>query len=536
MLSLSEYASVLLVNMDRGKPLSYVGYEYLLRPLEDPASRIVIQKAAQVGATVMATVRALWFVDVARMHVLYLFPTHATALRFSRGRLRVLIESSPYLRRRFRQVRRENHLRAGSVNFYCHGGRSRAELMSIPVQSLTVDERDEMYVSRPDKPQPWSAVDLARQRLSGQERSWELTLSTPTIPDHGIAADFAHSDQHNFYPRCPQCERYVRLTWPDAIRLEPLAGGKSAGEEEGLAETRRWQAEFCCPACRRSWSSAQRRQAIAQGVWIADYPQRDLRGYQLTQLLSPTQTAARLFRAWEEAQGTPARLQVFHNSVLGTPYVAEGARLDASFIEAAQVRDGGLMAEQAEGAVMGVDVGASGFHVVIAQPHEALLRLLWVGVVRDWDELARLARRFQVACYVLDAMPETHAARAFLRLFPQGYLCWYTRAGQNVAVDHNARTVQAPRTDSLDAMYLRWRLGKVTAPGDVPRDFAAHLTSLVRVVRLNRFGELAAEYVAAGPDHYAHAMNYCELAAGLRPRPVRFELCSAGTGRPSWQA
>ena len=34
-------------------------------------------------------------------------------------------------------------MRAGRANFYCHGARSRVELMSTPVQYLTLDERDE---------------------------------------------------------------------------------------------------------------------------------------------------------------------------------------------------------------------------------------------------------------------------------------------------------------------------------------------------------------------------------------------------------
>lgn len=540
MLSIHDYAALVLCNMDRGGPLKFEGYEYLLQPLEDGESRIVIQKAAQVGATVMATVRAVWFVDMMQGHCLYLFPTHNAALRFMRGRFRVLIETSPYLRKRFRQVRRENHYRAGMTNFYCHGGRSRAEVMSIPVQYLTVDERDEMYLGRLDGPQPWSAVDLARQRLSGQSQAWELDLSTPTLPDHGIAADFAASDQHHYHPRCPHCRRFVRLTWPDAVCVQPIRKGDDASvapsETEGDTGARRYRAAFCCPACRRPWTPSERRQAIRKGLWVADYPQRNVRGYHLTQLLSPTQTAARLIRTWAEAQGKPARLQVFYNAVLGVPFVAQGARLDPRFIEEAQLRGGGLMAETSQGAVAGVDVGPGCFHVVVAEPQGEMLRLLWVGLVRAWDELARVMVRYRVRSYVVDAMPETHAARSFLRHFPQGYLCWYVRAGRSVAVDHDAHAVHAPRTDSLDAMFLRWRLGRVLAPRDLPPEFARQMTAPVRVVRLNRTGEAVADYLASGPDHYAHAMNYCELAVALLPRPLRFEVVSGQGDHPAWQA
>jgi hypothetical protein len=529
--SIHDYAALWLWNPDRPEPLTFRGYEYLTRPLDDAAPRIVIQKAAQVGATVMAAVRAIWFVDVFAGHTLYLFPTHAAARRFCRGRLRVLIERSPYLRSRFRTCR-DQHLQAGDVNLYCHGGRSRTEVMSVPVQYLTLDEQDEMYQSRPDLPRPWSAVDLARQRLSGQRWSWELHLSTPTIPDHGIAAEFARSDQQHYHPRCPRCCRYVRLTWPEALLWQRVPRGE---EPAAPGQPRRYRVSFCCPRCRQPWDEAERRQAIRDGRWIADYPSRSLRGYHLSQLLSPTQSPGRLAQAWIEAQGKPTRMQVFFNAVLGLPYTAEGARLDASWIEAAQVRGGGWMQSQASWSVMGADVGPAGLHVVIAVPQGDLLCLLWVGLVRDWPELAQLVRRFGVRCYVLDALPETHAARRFLRDFLQGYLCWYTQAGQTIRCDPDARTVHAPRTDSLDAMFLRWRLGKVSAPRDLPAEFVRHLTAPVRVLRLNAAGVAVADYLAAGPDHFAHAMNYCELALALLPRPLRFEIHSPGAAAPAWQ-
>jgi hypothetical protein len=533
MIPIHDYASNLLVNPDRGAPLRFEGYEFLRQPLEDRSPRVVIQKAAQVGATMLATIRALWFVDVRRAHAMYLFPTHRGAHRFSRGRFKVLLERSPYFRGKFRNVRASNHLRAGVANFYCHGARSRTELMSTPVQYLTIDERDEMYLGRPDGPQPWSAVDLARQRLSGQPQAWELNVSTPTIPDHGIAAEFAASDQHHFHPRCPHCGQHARLTWPDAILVQ---GSAMLREPVPVTlDTAAASCTFCCPRCRRPWSEEDRRTAIREGRWVAEQPARLLRGYHFSQLLSPAQSAAGLLRQWHDAQGKPASLQVFHNAVLGLPYVAQGARLDPQWLEEAQERGSYRMAAASQGSVMGVDIGPSWFHAVIAEPVGEMLRLVWVGLVRDWRQLGELVQRFRVKAYVLDAMPETHPARDFLRTHAGGCLCWYTRAGRAVAVDADNRTIHAPRTDTLDAMFLRWRLGKVLAPRDLPPDFVAQLTAPVRVVRTNRIGEPIAEYIAAAPDHYAHAMNYCELALGLWAKPVRFEIVAPPRGRVAWQ-
>jgi hypothetical protein len=511
------FAKQTLINPDSGRPLSFEGYEYLLQPLEDLRPRIVIQKAAQVGATVLAMIRALWFVDIRQAHSMYLFPTHRSALRFSRGRFQVLLERSPYLRGKFRQVKAANHLRAGIANFYCHGGRSRAELMSTPAQYLTIDERDEMYLGKVGSPQPWSAIDLARQRLSGQAASWELNLSTPTIPDHGIAADFAQTDQHHYHPHCPHCQRHVRLSWLDAVAVEGN------------------QAEFRCPRCLRPWTKDDRRAAIRQGRWIADHPERSQRGYHLSQLLSPAITATKLVKQWQAAQGHPMRMQVFCNATLGLPYLAEGSRLDARWIEEAMERGGYEMASASQGSVMGVDVGQTWFHVVIAEPAGDSLRLVWVGKVHDWKPLGDLVKRFNVKAYVIDAMPETHQVRAFLRVHRQGFLCWYRHGGGAGAVDPEAKTIRISRTESLDAMFLRWRLGKVTAPRDLPAEFTEQMTSPVRIVRESKHGDPVAVYLdAAGADHYAHAMNYCEMALPLVPRKPRFEVIAPAMGKVAW--
>ncbi len=551
------YASSLVVNPDRGKPLSFEGYEYLNQPMRDTARRIVIQKAAQVGATVMAILRAVWFIDTHGASTMYLVPTHRSALRFSRGRFQVLLEHSPYLRGLFQAVKSGHHLRAGAANFYCHGARSRADLMSTPVQYLTLDERDELYLGKVASPQPWSAVELARQRLSGQRDYWELDLSTPTIPGHGIAAEFAKSDQHFYQLCCPLCDEYATPTWPDAVGQEsgvrdqesgigsqmPCADGDLDLTPDSCLLTPPF---FRCVLCRQPWTEDERRQAIRAGRWVAAYPGRGVRGYHLSQLIAPNATAERLVRQWQASRENPQARQVFYNSMLGLPYVAEGARLEERFIRDAVARGGYPMAATSQGSTMGVDVGPTWFHVVVAEPLPAVppcdggttggfLRLVWAGKVHEWQQLPELIARYNVLAYVIDAMPETHQARALVRSFPQGYLCYYGGPKSGPALDSGSQVLRAPRTESLDAMYLRWRTGKLLAPSDLPAEFADHLQALVRVLRVGRDGQAVADYLeAGGPDHFAHALNYCELSLLLRGQPLRFQVTSPPPGGIAW--
>ena len=515
--TISDYALMFGLNPDTARPLGFHQFEYLLGPLDDLAPRVVLMKGAQVGATVLAVLRALWFVDVKQAHTLYLFPTHRSALRFSRGRLAVLIEQSPHLRRLFgKSSGSKTHLRAGHVNWYCHGGRSRVELLSMPVQYLTIDERDAMYESHPLGHTAWSAVELARQRLAGQTEAWELDLSTPTVPGRGIALDFAQSDQRHFEPRCPACGRWVRLAWPDAV----------AGFD-GLPAAASWR----CPRCRTLWSTAERAAALAAGVWVLDAPAQSVHGYHLPQLLAAAQTPQRLAAAWQAAQGNPAALQVFWNATLGLPYVAEGARLEARYLEEAVAR-GGYPMELTSPAkrVLGVDVGPAWLHCVVAEPLSPGLRLTWIGKLPDWHELSAMLDQYALAAIVLDGQPETHQAREFALRHPAGYLCYYVGSDRGVSVDSVARILRTPRTESLDAMFLLWRRGQVWLPAQTPGEFMLHMQSLVRLYRAGRDGTIRAEYVeAGGPDHYAHALTYCHLA-GLLARASGTQAAMASGG------
>jgi len=494
-----EYVRRYGINPDTGEPLGFRGYEYLRAILADPSPRVVIQKAAQVGVTVTALWRSLWWVEVARAHTLYLFPTHVSALRFARGRVSVLLEHSEHLREVFSQ-RKLGHWRAGHVNLYCHGGRSRTELMSIPVQALVVDERDEMYVSAAGAPRVWSALELARQRLSGQKHSWEWLISTPTLPGLGISADFAASDQHHYHLRCPYCRRHVLPSWPDMVR------GWTPGADPA-------RAQFACPGCGALWSEAERRQAIARGRWLARAPDAPTRGYHVTQLIAPHASAERLARQAQAAEDDPTARQAFYNLVLGLPYHSEGTRLERRYIEEALERGRTSCAPPQGVTVAGIDVGGRWLHAVVAR---VCARLLWVIQAQrlpDWHAVLELLRRHQVQRYVVDALPETHAARQLLQTYPNGSLCYYRPAGSAWHIQEHI--IRAPRTETLDALFACFREGRVAAT-ELPEECIAHLTSLVRLFRRRPDGQFVAEYVpAGGPDHFAHALGYCLLAAEL---------------------
>lgn len=518
----SRFASVLGVNPDSAQALAFGDYAYLVQPLDDLSPRVVLQKGAQVGATVLASLRLLWFVAERRMHSLYLFPTHRAAHRFSRGRLSLVLERSVDLRRLFHRQARGEHLRARGVNLYCHGARSRTELLSIPVQYLTIDERDELLESDPAAATAWSALNLARQRLAGQAHSWELNLSTPTLPGRGIAAEFLKSDQHGYFLRCPACRRWETLAWPGSLAWSEAERGRPPS--------------YRCRRCKALWPEPLRRHLLRHGRWQPRQPGAAIRGYHLPRLLSPVLTAERLIDLWKEADGNPSNLQTFHNAVLGEAYLAEGSRLSTELLHRAQrLADFPMSEGSRQSTVLGVDVGPTWLHAVVLRAEADIVRVLWIGKLPDWNELAAVIQRFHVRAFVVDAQPETHAARRFLQTFPQGVLCYYTVSGEP-RLDAEAATLHVPRTESLDGLFRRFKEASLLLPRDAPAELIAHMQAPARLVRLGRDGQARAVYQELGPDHYAHAMNYALLALALPgASPSHFRLSLPAPGHLGWE-
>ncbi len=179
---------------------------------------------------------------------------------------------------------------------------------------------------------------------------------------------------------------------------------------------------------------------------------------------------------------------------------------------------------------MGVDVGKV-LHGVIRGPVEPTTGetpQLWAGEIDTWDELGRLLRRFKVRTLVIDALPETTKAREFQAQFKPGvvWLAYYaggdegSKRSEPAQWDEPNGIVNLDRTRSLDATFSRFYEGLNTLPANARniKDFYVHLKAPVRTLETKRNGITVARYVETGPDHLAHAENYC-LAARSAPRP-----------------
>jgi phage terminase large subunit GpA-like protein len=460
---------------------------------EDPAPVKVFMKAAQVAATEYGLNCMFWAIDTWGMDVLYLLPTGSDASDFSAGRVNPAIEESERLSGLFTDVQNVGHKRAGSRSVYIRGSQRRTGLKSVPADLLIIDEYDEMVQIH---------LPLARTRLDASPWKWELDLSTPTIPEYGIHARFLESDQREYYVQCERCRRWQRPTFEDNVERDAPVPF------------------YRCAKCRRQIDALWR----LPGRWVPTNPGAALRGYHLTQLISPTITAADL--AGLAARTAPEDVQEFHNSHLGEPFVAEGGQLSHEILNACRRADY-AMPDTGEHATMGVDVGGL-LHVRISAWKGEEKIALHIGKVGRFEDLDLLMARYNVDRCVIDALPETRKAQEFAGRFPgRVWLAFYSPIDPTKRCEwrDDLRKVLIHRTLAMDGMFNRFLLRQVILPANAATipDYYEQLRAPVRIIEKNPQGIPAPRYVELGkPDHFAHAEVYDEIAGEGRRRAWRF--------------
>jgi hypothetical protein len=496
-----------------GRPFDLRDHQYLRGIYEDDHPYIVIRKAAQMGASEYAISRALHFAVTKGGRTIYYFPTDNDVGEFSRDRFGPAINRSEYLSGLVKDTDTAGLKQIGEGSIYFRGTNSRTRMKSVPADFLIFDELDEMVPAN---------VELARKRLGHSAYGWELYLSTPSFPGYGIDLAFEATDQCYWLLRCPGCRTWHCL---EDEFLERHGSPQDPRAEICFVRGEPGRETIVCLDCGHALDPAE-------GAWVAKRPQECRRGYAVSKFASSvvsqqdrsqgaqTKPAA-LLRQWRETQ-FPAE---FYNSELGLPYLdAEGGLAEQDL----QALVGGypMMATGRE-CVMGVDQG-NGLHVVVKEPKEdgyAITVYVHHEPMTDetFSHLDHLMDAFDVRACVIDALPNTHAARAFARRFRgRVWLSYYGNQKGKVSWGYdqeNSPIVNVNRTEALDA----WRDVHKQAKRRIPRiegqmtTYVKQMTNILRSIEEDSVtGAKRATWIKRGPDHFAHADSYAEIALGRR--------------------
>lgn len=494
-------------------------------------------KGAQLGITEVAINRAFFTLDVLKRDVLYVLPTQLGATDFSKSRFGVALEHSPYLKGMFSDVNAVGLKRAGANTLYIRGSKGRAGLKSVPVSEMILDELDEF-----DQDKLW----LALERLSGQVHKHVWGISTPTVPEFGVHKQYGKSTQEHYFFRCPACRRWTELIWPDCIEI--------CGTNIDDPKIR--DSFIKCKECSARLDQRSKPEWLSDGVWRPTNANAapEVRGFHVNQLYSFTINPAELVTSYFRGFGDELAAQEFHNSKLGQPFIGDGAKVDDEMLTRSIGNYSMQDARPGRGAgrlvTMGCDQGKTA-HIVIAEWFKInrckdvsashFCRVLWGEECSDqivWKRLSELMSEWQILYCVLDADPELNLARDFCRKF-EGYaaVTRYRELKDSQEVRESEKESGSPMLTIDRTTFLTNSLGRFKAnpsriqlPRDIPAKFKEQMKNLTRTYqrvdksKANPEGTPTAMYVATGPDHYAHALTYAELALYRAPHSTTKSL------------
>jgi len=507
--------------MEDGKPYSIRDYPYIKEILNSQAQKNFVMKAAQVGLSEAAWTMALYHTEFHNKPCLYYFPTEKMANTFSKTRISDAIQLSDYLRTVV-TVDTASLKRFGTSTLYVTGANSEASLRGISSGRLFFDELD-AWTER----QQYMAEERASGQRDGDKKIWGF--STPRYPNCGVHKQFMKSTREHFRFFCPYCFADIELVWPDSMVIH----GDSVDDPELK------KSHLICTECKNELPHEAKADWLASGYWQATNPEADpaiIRGFWINQLYSPGVEPWEIVAAYLRGHADEAGRREFYNSKLGLPFLEDATQVNDQQIDEAtkkySLQDIMLPIKDRDGIVtLGIDQGGPFHHWAavkwtfdpkrVGDPNDrAIGRLVGCGRILqdDWSAVHALMRTYRVWRCVIDYFPEPTNARVFARSFKDAvHLCQYIRgaAAREVRLtedDYGAHLVRVDKVAWLSTTLGRIMRGDLEFPLDLPLEFRKHVKAPVRTYEHPDNDQPKAKYVETGPDHYAHALTYAEIA------------------------
>ncbi len=252
----------------------------MLREIMDALSvhstvrEIVVMKSSQVGVTEMSVNWLGYIINHAPASAMVLMPTIEARDTWKAQKLNPLLMDTPAVSDILGGIRSRDAANSkdmidfpGGILFLA-GGNSPNSYAQKSVRFLMLDDLDRFPHRVGEEGDP---VGLARARVKAFPRYKLLLASTPTIKGASlIEREFEASDQRHFHVPCPHCGELLVLNWKHV--------------QANAALTEAW---YVCTECSATIHEHDKPKLLAAGVWIAEHPEIERRGYHISALYAP---------------------------------------------------------------------------------------------------------------------------------------------------------------------------------------------------------------------------------------------------------
>jgi hypothetical protein len=465
-----------LVN-ENGNRLEFTRHKFLARPLMDNTPKQVVRKCGQIGWSTTAIVRAFHLSNFLKANIIYTLPSKSIVKDFVTPKVDPLIANNPVLKRMVGNVDSMGLKSVGDRFIYFRSSWDEASGIAISAHVLISDELDRSN----QKAIRTYRTRLDAAKLDRPELGWEWQFSNPTIPGYGVDEGWEESDQKRWMIKCPHCNAWQELLFPDNINFETE--------------------EYICSKCMRVITDDDR----MNGTWVKTKIS-DVSGYWVNQMMCTWHSAKKII---DDSKGDQA---VFHNFTLGLPYQSKDQSVARSDLIACLVPG----ENPRVGNAIGVDNGVVKTYVIGNK-----YGIFRVGTTESWEEIEALRNQYD-AVMVIDANPyptmpkklaEKYRGKVFIHYYEQdrkglGIVRWGEGDDRGVVKSDRTKVIDAVVSDILAQDQL------FNMTSDELDEYIRHWGHMFRTVEESNKGIKVAvwKHMEDKPDHYAHATVYFKVA------------------------
>lgn len=374
---------------DQGEPLDFKDHPYLWDIYDDWSPTIAVRKAAQIGFSTTANIKALWLAKNRGMDIIYSLPSASDIKDFVSGKTNRLIDNNPIFQRWTEDKDSIEQKRVGSNVIYFKGTWTERAAIATPADLYISDETDRSKQE---------IVQQYQTRLQHSKYGWRWYFSNPSAPGHGVDRYWADSDQKHWFVHC----------------------GCNGGEDNGwqfmtmkqLIVPKEGKPYFGCLWCKRELNRRK-------GEWVRRWKDKETSGYWISSLMAPWMSASSILAKKKDYTD-----EQFANFVLGEPYIGKGNILTRqSFMQNIVTKTN----PQDDRPIIGVDTGV-GINMVVGNKYG----LFYYDKVKDYEPLRNLLKRWPDAIAIIDQGGDIIGPRKLREEFKNRvYLCFFAADRKN---------------------------------------------------------------------------------------------------------
>lgn len=505
-----------------GEPFSFEGHEFQRQIINDTHSRVYVRKCSQVGLSELMVQKLLAMASVLRhKRIIFTLPVAHMAAKFSKDRIDGVINQSPYYGSMVKAANNSASQKLiNTTTLYVGGTYGDTGAISVPAYAVVSDEID--FSNQVTLGKLSSRLRHAPKDDHGYA-GLRFEFSTPTVEEFGIDERYNRGNQMCYHAECSGCNRWVV---PDFLKDFKIPGYDKSMVELEKADFRNPdyrfdQAWIACPSCGHDlWEDLC---DPARRKWIATAPHNYEHSYQVYPWDVPTyNTPQSIIRQFEEY----STFQDFMNFVVGLPFTSPDNSFMVDEAHKKRITDVELWVFNhyvvTKGTVIGMDVGKV-CHLTVALVAGNYTHVVWAEELRNspanpaTEQVLERFDYYKCVAMCVDAGPDLTlvntlvVARGLGRITAVQYV--RTVSGLGLYTEHDdGELIKAARTKSLGETLKRHNTGKIHYAKTVADLMFPHLKNLKKVRELDSSGEYIDRFEKIGPDHFAHSLNYLELA------------------------